>query len=72
MNSMTRVIDTSVVQNAHALLRGRRSIRYYRSCLVRSHAYHSAINVWNDKQGAKIAAAPNCVPLIGTAFYSYY
>ena len=31
MNEMTRVIDTPIVQNAHALLRGRRSVRYYRS-----------------------------------------
>jgi coenzyme F420-0:L-glutamate ligase/coenzyme F420-1:gamma-L-glutamate ligase len=31
MNEMTRVIDTSIAQNAHALLRGRRSVRYYRT-----------------------------------------
>ena len=31
MNEMTRVIDTSLMQKAHALLRGRRSVRYYRS-----------------------------------------
>jgi coenzyme F420-0:L-glutamate ligase/coenzyme F420-1:gamma-L-glutamate ligase len=30
MNEMTRVIEASFVQNAHALLRGRRSVRYYR------------------------------------------
>ena len=30
MNEVARSIDTSLVQNAHALLRGRRSIRYYR------------------------------------------
>ncbi len=30
MNEMTRLIDTSIAQNAHALLHGRRSIRHYR------------------------------------------
>jgi coenzyme F420-0:L-glutamate ligase/coenzyme F420-1:gamma-L-glutamate ligase len=31
MNEMTRVFDTSIAQNAHALLLGRRSVRHYRT-----------------------------------------